>query len=610
MKPKLKRIRDQVVVLEGATSGIGLETALYMAEKGAKIVIVGRSQDGLDDALNQVRIHAQASRAMQEGDEEGHAHNGHGESGTAVAETTDQVIALEGDVTNFDQIKSVADQVIQRFGRIDTWVNVAGVTEYALFEDTSADEFRRIIEVNLLGEAYGAMAVLPYLKQQDGGGALIFVSSVAGRVPIPFQSAYNASKHGIMGLVETLRQELKHTGAPVSVTAILPSSVNTPLFEKSRTKVGVEPKPIPPIYDVKMVARAITYAAQHEVRELIVGDSGYMVTFMRRLAPTLTNNYMGRTGFRKQRTDEQKSAQAPDNLYHHVEGYDVVQGEFTPQTQRFSIFTWFATHPTARMILYGSLIAGTGALVGWQIVKGRSKRQSWRYRLPKQAKHLSKQLNKRTNKAIKRAGEAIQMASEAGQSVPSVITNLPFVRKRTFFEKAMDTLEGWWEDALDFLPFTQRSSMFGQASDWMPDINISNPFNRQKSITERVTDRIPDINMPAMPSSKKMSKKVRKDISKRLNSINKDKLLDQISMTEKRQKAARDFYKKSSKLAERADEQRKKAMEKIAERVPSKKDLQKMTQKEPEVVRKQTLVEKMPFGERRETIVERVPYKK
>jgi NAD(P)-dependent dehydrogenase (short-subunit alcohol dehydrogenase family) len=392
MKLKLKPIHDQVIVLFGATSGIGLETAMYMVEKDAKVAIIGRSQEGLNEAVIRIREHANASMLARQRSTNGShyetfgsiagqaASEAMGESSMTTEMVEEQVIAIEADVTNWEQVRSAAEQVMQRLGRIDTWVNLAAVSEWALFEDTSPDEFHRIIEVNLVGQAYGAMAVMPYMKQQEGG-SLIFVSSIAGKMPIPYQSAYNASKHGIVGLVETLRQEVIHTGLPINVTAIIPASINTPLFSKARTKLGVEPEPIPPIYDSKLVARSIAYAASHPVRELIVGDSGYMMTFMRRLAPTLTSNYIGASGFRKQRSSEVKSAQAPDNLYEHIQGYTQVEGEYAPRTMRYSPITWLSTHPRVRMGLLAAAISGLGFLAGSRIVLARAeRRRSFKYR--------------------------------------------------------------------------------------------------------------------------------------------------------------------------------------------------------------------------------------
>ena len=574
MKPKLKPINEQVVVLLGATSGIGLETAFQMVEKGATVVIVGRSQEGLNDALDQVRSHAEASRMAISRGRNGHTQLGviGDESGQFASEVTsatmteipDQVIGLEADVTNFEQIRSVAEQVVQRFGRLDTWVNLAAVSEWALFEDTTPDEFHRIIEVNLLGQAYGAMAALPYLKQQ-GGGALIFVSSMEGRVPIPYHSAYNASKHGILGLAETLRQEVKHTGVPVSITAILPASINTPLFEKSRTKMGVEPEPLPPVYGVRMAAKAIVFAAEHPARELIVGDAGYMMNFMRRLAPTLTNNFMGASGFRMQRSNEPKSAQAPDNLYQHISGFEQAQGEH--MAKPFSVITWFSTHPKARMALYGTLLAGAGALVGWRVVSIRNQRRSWRYQLPRRARKFYKEASKTT-------GKVFQDASKAFVAMP-VVSNLPGIRQRSFMDRMASSFVGWWA-ALT---------------------SLSLPFiSRRRSFTQRVSDRIPEVHISApWNGGKKMAKQAVRQSNKA------------IDLVDKRVKKAQ---KRAEKAMDRLDESRKETVKAVSRRIPSRSDIRDMAKRGQVIERRRSFIEKVPFGERRELIVEKMPYKK
>lgn len=504
MKAKLKPIHDQVVVLFGATSGIGLETALQMVEKGARVAIVGRSQEGLNDALEQVRQHAQAHREYTNRTNGGSNYPigrrewMQGEMGATglAAESADlpmttstiedQVIALEADITKWEDVKGVADQVVQRMGRIDTWVNVAAVAEWALFEDTNPEEFRRIIEVNLLGHAYGAMAALPYMKQQ-GGGSIISVASIAGRVSVPYQSAYSASKHGLMGMIETLRQELRHTNVPVNVTAIIPASINTPLFNKARTKLGVEPEPIPPIYDPRMVAKAIVYAASHPVRELIVGDSGYIVTYMRRLAPTLTNNFLGATGFRKQRSDEPKSAQAPDNMYHHVSGYNSVSGEFTPRTMQISPLTWLSTHPKARMGIVSALIAGAGFLLGSKIVRSRAqRRRSFSYR----ARNFGRQ-----------AGMLLA-------SLP-VISNLPMFQRRTLPQRIIDAI-----------PVDRKS--INRAYHRAYDGTVSRLPIRRQTASQKITEKIADrskMAAGAVVAGSKMAAEAAHKVSDRVSDI-------------------------------------------------------------------------------------------
>lgn len=559
MKLKLKPIYDQVVVLVGATSGAGLETAMLMAEKGARVAIVGRSMEGLNDALDQVRLHATASymNRMQARGMDLYTAPGedismgyHRTEETAGSESSpaqtahevmseDQVMAVEGDITNFEQMRSVADQVMQRFGRIDTWVNLAGVSEWALFEDTSPDEFHRIIEVNLVGQAYAAMAALPYLRQQRGG-ALIFVGSMAGRVPVPYQSAYSASKHGLLGLADTLRMEQQYTGLPVSITTILPASMNTPLFEKARTKIGVEPEPVPPIYDAKMLAKAIVYAATHPVREMIVGDAGYLINFVNRISPRLAHSVMSATGFTNQRNGPLKSGQAPDNLYEHISGYNQAEGEFYDRERRFAPLTWLSTHPAARIGLYGVLLGGLGAFLGWRIMKERAYRRTWRYRLPRQARKITREARAIAGKTLQSAGERV--------SEMQIASNLPMMHRRSFPRRAVDTLAGFWTAVLAILPFTQR-----------------------KSLMRRITDRIPSVNMPWKQ---------------------RESFVDRVTMADQRKKVGKRIEKTSDKVRETISDRRKDAAKTVEKAVQRGKEA---AMKAPVIEHRESIIEKVTF---------------
>lgn len=207
---KLKLIEEQVVVVMGASSGIGRETALRFAEKGAKVVVSARGEKGLDSLVEEIW------------DKGGEA------------------TAIPADVSEFEQVKAVADAAVEEYGRLDTWVHLAAVILFATFEDTTPEEFERIMDVNLMGQVYGAMAALPYLRR-EGRGALVHVSSMGARRSIPLQSAYCASKHGIEGFLESLHVEMEHEGLPISVTNVMPATINTPLFDKVRTKLGVKP---------------------------------------------------------------------------------------------------------------------------------------------------------------------------------------------------------------------------------------------------------------------------------------------------------------------------------------------------------------------------------
>ena len=330
MKLKLKPINQQVVVVFGASSGIGRETALRFAAKGAKVVVAARGEAGLRTLIDQIR----------------------GAGGEA--------LAIVADTSDFAQVQAVADLTVAQYGRLDTWVHAAAVSVYAPFTQTTPREFAQVIDVNLTGQAFGAMVALPYLRQN--GGALIHISSVEAKRPLPLHSAYAASKHGIHGFVETLRMELNHDKAPVSVTEILPASINTPFFNHARTKTGVKPMGAPPIYEPGIVADAILYAAAHPVREMIVGGAGKAMVASQRVSSRLTDALFTRVGFAAQETDEPKSEAAPNDLYGPNTGDNRARGDFGPQSKSKSVDTWFGTHPLARAALFGTLLARAGLL--------------------------------------------------------------------------------------------------------------------------------------------------------------------------------------------------------------------------------------------------------
>lgn len=323
---ELKPINEQVVIVLGASSGIGRETAIRFARRGAKVVAAARGEEGLDSLIEEIRA----------------------DGGEA--------IAVPCEVAEFEQVKAVADQAIETYGRIDTWVHLAAVSIYATFQETTPEEFKRIIEVNLLGQAYGAMVALPHLKRA-GRGALIHISSVEGRRAFPYQSAYASSKHGVIGFLDALRVELAHEGVPISVTNIMPSAINTPFFNKARTKIDVKPLGMPPLYKPAEVARAILYAAEHPTRDIIVGEAGKTILTLQSLSPSLVDTLVLWAGFRGQKTNVPKSENAPNNLYDPLSGYDYVEGDYGNLTQPASPYNWFTRHPNTRRLVSGAALA-------------------------------------------------------------------------------------------------------------------------------------------------------------------------------------------------------------------------------------------------------------
>lgn len=323
---QLKPIQEQVVAVVGAASGIGRETALRFAQKGAKVVVSGRSETKLATLVEEIRLFG------------------------------GEVTPVIADVTVFEQVKAIADTTVATYGRLDTWVHLPATAVFALFEETTPEEFQRVIDVSLMGQVYGAMAALPYLKQ-EGRGALIHVSSMEGRRSLPLQSSYGAAKHGVEGFLESLRVELQHEKVPISVTSIMPAVINTPFWNNARTHIGVKPAGIPPYYDPRLVADAIVYTSTHPTRDFIVGDAGRILDALQRLSPSLVDSLLTLVSFPLQRSQEPKSENDPHNLYESVPTHTRVDGDYTHAVIP-SVSDWFAKQP----LLQWGAIAGAMTL--------------------------------------------------------------------------------------------------------------------------------------------------------------------------------------------------------------------------------------------------------
>lgn len=328
---KTKPLNEQVVVVCGASSGIGRETAKRFARAGAKVVVAARGDEGLESLADEIRAEG-------------------GEAFVAPA-----------DVTNPASMHDLAAAAVERYGRIDTWAHIAGVSVYGYFTDVPTEEFARVIETDLIGVAHGAKAAIPHL-QRDGGGTFVAVGSVLGKRSVPLMSAYCAAKHGVDGFLESLRMELRHQRIPVNVVQILPSTINTPFFATSRTRMGEKPMGPPPFYPASDVATAIVYVAKHPVRDMTVGGAGKMIVAIQRLSPGMFDRLMMPAIIRGIKSGEPKDADAPNNLDTPVAN-DRVEGEFGNLTHPGgSLMTWLDTHPRARLAAMAGAIAGVAVL--------------------------------------------------------------------------------------------------------------------------------------------------------------------------------------------------------------------------------------------------------
>ena len=255
MAIKLKKLENQVIVITGASSGIGLATAQAAARRGANVVLAARSEKTLEKIVKQ--LEADGAHA----------------------------VAVVADVSDRDQVQEIADMAIARFGRIDTWVNNAGLSIYGRLDEVSEEDSRRLFDTNFWGIVHGSLVALPYLKKH--GGALINVGSEVSEAVIPLQGMYSATKHAVKGFTDALRVEIERVDqAPVSITLIQPTAVNTPFPQHAKNYMSQEPKLPDPQIDPEKVAEAILEAAANPTHHAKVGFQAKVNTFVANNAPS------------------------------------------------------------------------------------------------------------------------------------------------------------------------------------------------------------------------------------------------------------------------------------------------------------------------------------
>jgi len=256
------------------------------------------------------------------------------------------------DVGERRQIQNIADLAIERFGGFDTWVNNAGVSIYGKFEEVSIEDQRKLFETNYWGVVYGSLVAARHLSQR--GGALINVGSALSDRAIPIQGAYCASKHAVKGFTDALRMELEHDGAPISVTLIKPSSIDTPYRQHAKNYMREEPRNPPPVYAPEPVAEAILYAAERPIRDIYVGGAGRALALGAFVAPGLTDKAM------EQMFDAQKEdfpSASPHNGLNHPSGSLLERGAYSGHVAESSLYTRSALHP---WVAGGLFAAGLG----------------------------------------------------------------------------------------------------------------------------------------------------------------------------------------------------------------------------------------------------------
>jgi NAD(P)-dependent dehydrogenase (short-subunit alcohol dehydrogenase family) len=325
MNLHLLPLQDQVMVITGASSGIGLVTARQAAARGARVVLTARNARDLETAVADIR--SRGGRAIH----------------------------VAGDVADPQQVERIAEAAVREFGRIDSWVNNAAVSMYGRVMQLTLEDMRRQMDVNYWGQVYGSRTAVRHLRER--GGALINVASALSDRAIPLQANYCAAKHALKAFTDGLRMELEEEGVPISVTLVKPASIDTPFFEKAKTYLDVEPQPVPPVYAPEVVSEVILHAAEHPLRELIAGGSGAKLSAAR-FVPRLADLYMERWTFDSQHTDTPVNGR-PDNLYEPVTHDGGERGRnWSGHTRGSSIYTKAFLHPRATATALAALVAG------------------------------------------------------------------------------------------------------------------------------------------------------------------------------------------------------------------------------------------------------------
>ncbi|MGH9502840.1 MAG: SDR family oxidoreductase [Terriglobales bacterium] len=320
--------RSEVVVITGASAGVGRATVREFARHGASIGLVARGLDGLRAAKREVE--AAGGRAL----------------------------VLPADVSDADQVERAASLVERKFGPIDIWVNDAMTSVFSPIKKMTATEFKRVTEVTYLGYVYGTLAALKRMLPRDRG-TIVHVGSALAYRSIPLQAAYCAAKHAILGFHTSLRTELLHDHSHVHTVMVQMPALNTPQFGWVKSRLSHKAQPVPPIYQPEVAARAIYYAAHHPGRrEYYAAWSAVVAIMGNKLAPWLADRYLARTGYQSQQYDGLDNPNRPNNLWKPVPGDHGAHGKFDGRARSSSLEQWAECHPRWLMAVALGGIAG------------------------------------------------------------------------------------------------------------------------------------------------------------------------------------------------------------------------------------------------------------
>jgi short-subunit dehydrogenase len=323
----------EVVVVTGASAGVGRAAAREFGEHGAKVALLARGEEGLEGARKEVEA------------------------------AGGEALSIPTDVADPEQVEAAAQRVERELGPIDIWVNDAIAVIFSPFKDIELKDFKRSTEVCYLGAVYGTKAALKRMLPRDRG-TIVQVGSALSYRAIPLQSAYCGAKHAIRGFSDSVRTELLHDGSNVHVTMVQLPAVNTPQFNVSKTTLPKHPQPVPPIYQPEVPARAIYWAAHQKRREVRVGLSSTIVIAGNKLLPGLGDWYLAKTGYGSQQTDKPVNEDRPDNLYKPVPGDHGAHGIFDKESHEESPQLWATEHLGLLALAGGAGMLAAAALIG------------------------------------------------------------------------------------------------------------------------------------------------------------------------------------------------------------------------------------------------------
>jgi len=329
---RARRHDGEVVVVTGASAGVGRATARAFARRGARVGLIARDPDALQAACNDVDALG-------------------GKSLMCVA-----------DVAHAAEVESAAALIEDRLGPIDIWVNNAMVTVVSPVAGLAADEVRRVTEVTYLGTVYGTLAALRRMRPRNRGTIVQVGSALAYRA-IPLQAAYCGAKFAIRGFTDALRSELLHDRSRIHVTMVQMPALNTPQFDWCRTRMPRDPQPVPPVFQPEVAARAILWAAHHRRRELLVGGPTLKAVWLNKFIPGLLDRYLAHFGYSSQESAMKVAPDRRDNLYEPVRGDFGAHGRFDAQSHPTSVDLWLSTHRTLGMLIAAGVL---GAAAGWR----------------------------------------------------------------------------------------------------------------------------------------------------------------------------------------------------------------------------------------------------